>query len=115
MVTALVSALSGMPVRGDVAMTGEISLRGRVMPIGGLREKSMAAYPENKKVVVIPYDNAPDLYEVDPVVKESITFMPVKTIREVLDIALIKPQKEEHPSGIWAGGEPAAEQSSVRI
>lgn len=115
MVTALVSALSGMPVRGDVAMTGEISLRGRVMPIGGLREKSMAAYRENKKIVVIPYDNAPDLHEVDAVVKEAITFMPVKTIREVLDIALIKTKHSDQQSEVWTESEPACEPASVRI
>ncbi|WMJ23585.1 endopeptidase La [Paludicola sp. MB14-C6] len=90
MVTALVSALTGIPVRGDIAMTGEISLRGRVMPIGGLKEKSMAAYREQKSVVIIPKENKPDLYEVDEQVKEAITFVPAKEISDVLDVALIK-------------------------
>ena len=63
--TALVSCLSGIPVRGDVAMTGEITLHGNVLPIGGLREKSMAAYREGMKTVLIPKDNEPDLYDVD--------------------------------------------------
>lgn len=89
--TSLVSALSGIKVRKDVAMTGEISLRGRVLPIGGLKEKSMAAYKTGIKTVVIPYDNLSDLDEVDPVVKENVTFVPVKTVEAVWDIALEKP------------------------
>ena len=92
--TSLVSALSGIKVRKDVAMTGEISLRGRVLPIGGLKEKSMAAYKTGIKTVVIPYDNLSDLDEVDPVVKENVTFMPVKTVDAVWDIALEKPAKQ---------------------
>lgn len=88
MVTALVSALTNIPVRGDVAMTGEISLRGRVMPIGGLKEKSMAAYREQKKIVIIPKDNEPDLNEIDKTVRENITFITAQTISDVLDVAL---------------------------
>ena len=88
MTTALVSALSGIPVRADVAMTGEITLHGRVMPIGGLREKSMAAYKAGIHTILIPAENTPDLEEVDDVVKESVTFVPVKHLREVLDVAL---------------------------
>ena len=95
--TSLVSALSGIKVRKDVAMTGEITLRGRVLPIGGLKEKSMAAYRAGIKTVVIPYDNISDLDEVDPVVKETITFEPVKTIEAVWNIALEKPAKAEEP------------------
>ena len=64
--TALVSALSGMPVRHDVAMTGEITLRGRVLPIGGLKEKTMAAYRNGMKTVIIPQVNEPNLYEAEP-------------------------------------------------
>lgn len=86
--TSLVSALTGRKVRKDVAMTGEITLRGRVLPIGGLKEKSMAAYRAGIKTVVIPYDNIADLDEVDAKVKESISFMPVKTVDAVWDIAL---------------------------
>ena len=93
--TSLVSALSGIKVRKDVAMTGEITLRGRVLPIGGLKEKSMAAYRAGIKTVVIPYDNISDLDEVDPVVKEAIEFKPVKTVEAVWDIALEKPAKTE--------------------
>ncbi len=96
--TSLVSALSGIKVRKDVAMTGEITLRGRVLPIGGLKEKSMAAYRAGIKTVVIPYDNIADLDEVDPVVKEAITFEPVKTVEAVWDIALEKEEKNEEKS-----------------
>ena len=87
--TALISALSGYPVRGDIAMTGEISLHGTVLPIGGLKEKSMAAYKENIKTVLIPNDNVSDLYEVDEVVKKAITFIPLTNVKQALDINLI--------------------------
>lgn len=96
--TSLVSALSGIKVRKDVAMTGEITLRGRVLPIGGLKEKSMAAYRAGIKTVIIPYDNISDLDEVDPVVKEAVAFEPVKTVEAVWNIALEKPAKTEETS-----------------
>ncbi len=89
MTTALISALTNKAVRKDVAMTGEITLRGRVLPIGGLKEKAMAAYRVGIKTVIIPEDNVPDLFEVDPVVKEAVTFMPVSDIKQVLEIALV--------------------------
>ena len=89
MATALISALSGRPVRSDVAMTGEITLHGKVLPIGGLREKSMAAYKAGIKTVIIPQANVPDLEEVDQTVREKITFRPVKTLDQVLEIALV--------------------------
>lgn len=89
MITALVSALTNIPVRGDVAMTGEISLLGRVMPIGGLKEKSMAAYREHKKVVIIPKENEPDLKEIDKTVLENVRFITASKVSEVLDIALV--------------------------
>ncbi len=88
MTTALVSALSGIPVRGDVAMTGEITLHGKVLPIGGLREKTMAAYKAGLKTVIIPFANKPDLEEVDDVVKESLNFIFAEKISDVLDNAL---------------------------
>ena len=90
--TALVSCLSGIPVRGDVAMTGEITLHGNVLPIGGLREKSMAAYREGMKTVLIPKDNVPDLYEVDDEVKKNLTFLPMSDLAQVLNAALLKPK-----------------------
>ena len=90
--TALVSCLSGIPVRGDVAMTGEITLHGNVLPIGGLREKSMAAYREGMKTVLIPKDNLSDLYEVDDEVKKNIEFLPMQSLSQVLAAALLKPR-----------------------
>lgn len=86
--TALVSALTGRKVRGNVAMTGEVTLTGRVLPIGGLREKSMAAYREGISTVIIPYGNSSDLEEIDEAVKKKLRFVPVKTVDEVLDTAL---------------------------
>lgn len=93
MATAIFSALTNMPVRSDVAMTGEITLRGKVLPIGGLREKSMAAYRNGMKTVIIPYDNIKDLEEVDDVVKEKVEFKPVKHITEVLETAIYNYKK----------------------
>lgn len=93
--TALVSALSGLEVRGDIAMTGEVTLRGRVLPIGGLKEKTMAAYRHKMKTVVIPQDNKVDLYEVDPVVKENVRFVTASHVSQVLDEALIWPAEEQ--------------------
>ena len=90
MTTALVSALSGSPVRSDVAMTGEITLHGNVLPIGGLREKTMAAYKAEIKKVVIPKANVPDLEEVDEAVKSAIEFIPCDNLKNVLDTALIQ-------------------------
>lgn len=92
--TALVSALTDTPVRADVAMTGEVTLRGRVLPIGGLKEKTMAAYLHGMKTVIIPARNKADLDDVEPIVKENITFMPVSNITQVLDIALAKKPKQ---------------------
>ena len=86
--TALLSVLSGRKVRQNVAMTGEISLTGRVMPIGGLKEKSMAAYKAGVKTVIIPEDNKPDLYEIDDVVKGAINFVSVSKLDEVFEIAV---------------------------
>ncbi len=93
MTTAIVSALTGIPVKGDVAMTGEISLRGRVMPIGGLREKSMAAYTRHMSTVLIPEDNLSDLQDVDAVVRDSVEFIPAKHLDAVIEHALVR-----HPS-----------------
>ena len=86
---ALISALSGMKVRHDVAMTGEITLRGRILPIGGLKEKTMAALRNGIKTVIIPKDNLSDLEEIDQTVRNSLEFVPVSTIDEAVNIALI--------------------------
>lgn len=88
--TALVSALSGIPVRSDVAMTGEITLHGKVLPIGGLREKTMAAYKAGVKNVIVPLKNKSELDEVDDIVKASLNFVFAENLSEVLDFALVK-------------------------
>jgi len=88
MTTALVSELTGRKVDHTVAMTGEITLRGRVLPIGGLKEKTMAAYKAGIKKILIPAANLPDLDEVDPVVKEAIEFIPAEHVETVLRTAL---------------------------
>ncbi len=95
MVTALVSALTGRAVRHTVAMTGEISLRGKVLAIGGLKEKTMAAYTAGVRTVLIPEENLRDLDELDPLAKESLEFIPCKYASEVLKNALV-PTKEMH-------------------
>lgn len=85
---AMVSALTGTPVRGDVAMTGEITLRGRVLPIGGLREKSMAALRNGIHTVIIPAENEKDLDEIDQTVRGALQFVPVEHVDQVLSTAL---------------------------
>lgn len=89
MTTAIVSALTGKKVRADVAMTGEITLRGKVLPIGGLKEKSLAAYREGIYTVIMPKANERDLDEIAPEVKTKMKFIPVETIDEVLKVALV--------------------------
>ncbi len=91
--TAMVSALTGQTVRQAVAMTGEISLRGRVLPIGGLKEKTMAAMRHGIHTVVIPEDNVRDLEEIDQTVRRALTFVPAKTVDTVLETALNRPQE----------------------
>jgi ATP-dependent Lon protease len=98
MATALVSALSGRRVNREVAMTGEITLRGRVLPIGGLKEKSLAAHRAGIRKVLLPKDNERDLREIPDSIKEAMTFIPVSHIDEVLEHALIDPPKLQ-PTG----------------
>ena len=86
--TSVISALTGVPVRGDVAMTGEITLRGRVLPIGGLKEKSVAAHRNKVSDVIIPYGNTRDVDELPEEVRAAVRFHPVKTMDEVLAIAM---------------------------
>ena len=88
MATAMISALTGRKVRGDVAMTGEITLRGNVLPIGGLKEKTLAAYREGMKTIVLPQENAPDIDDIPDTVREALEFVPVTHMDEVLKIAL---------------------------
>lgn len=95
MATALYSVLTSSPVRHDFAMTGEITLTGKVMPIGGLREKAMAAYKSKIKNVIIPKENLRDLYDIEDEVKDKLKFIPVSNIEEVIELVTIKPKKTE--------------------
>ena len=88
MMTGIVSVLTGIPVRKDIAMTGEITLRGRVLPIGGLKEKLLAALRGGVKTVLIPKDNEKDLAEIPDTVKQGLEIVPVETADEVLKLAL---------------------------
>ncbi|MEE3118625.1 MAG: S16 family serine protease, partial [Pseudomonadota bacterium] len=106
MCTALVSSLTKIPVRADVAMTGEITLRGRVLAIGGLKEKLLAAHRGGIKTVLIPDENVRDLKEIPDNIKESLEIRPVKWIDEVLDIALAyppEPRTADESSGAGSG------------
>ncbi len=94
MLTAIISALSDIPVRRDIAMTGEITLRGNVLAIGGLREKTMAAYAAGVTTVLIPADNMKDIEKTDPLVRENITFIPCAKAEEVLKNALATEKHE---------------------
>jgi ATP-dependent Lon protease len=111
MCTALVSALTGVPVRSDVAMTGEITLRGEVLPIGGLKEKLLAAHRGSISTVLIPQENEKDLAEIPKNIKDKLTIIPVKWIDEVLEHALTHmPLPDEKPQPPEAPAEkPAAE------
>ena len=112
MCTALVSALTQIPVRADVAMTGEITLRGQVLPIGGLKEKLLAAHRGGIKTVIIPDENQRDLKEIPDNIKADLDIKPVKWIDEVLDVALTyqpKPLSEEEDKVVT--GEPKSDKS----
>jgi ATP-dependent Lon protease len=101
MCTALVSALTRMPVRSNVAMTGEITLRGEVLPIGGLKEKLLAAHRGGIDTVIIPQENERDLTEIPKNIKQNLDIHPVRWIDEVLDIAL-----SERPEAVEGATEP---------
>ena len=92
---ATVSALTGRAVRSDVAMTGEITLRGRVLPIGGLREKTMAALRAGVSTVIIPADNEPDLADIDQTVRSRLQFVPTDHVDKILDLVLAAPAEAE--------------------
>ena len=108
---ALISALTGAPVRHDVAMTGEITLRGRVLPIGGLREKTMAALRAGIKTVIIPAENEPDLEKIDPLVRAQLHFVPTEHVDHVLDLVLIREREEKQLCTAGIGG---SERCAVR-
>ncbi|MGM9647246.1 MAG: endopeptidase La [Eubacteriales bacterium] len=97
MVTVMISALANIPVRRDVAMTGEVSLRGRVIAIGGLREKSMAAYKAGIKTVLVPADNRPDYDKLDAFLKEGMEYIFCSTVEDVLRVALRQPAEKQIP------------------
>ena len=107
--TAMLSALTGRPVRGSVAMTGEVTLRGRVLPIGGLKEKAMAALRNGVHTVLIPRENVKDLDEIDQTVRAGLHFIPVDTVDQVFAAALV-PSRGEHaaPRGRVSAESPAA-------
>jgi ATP-dependent Lon protease len=89
--TAMTSIATGVPVRSDIAMTGEVTLRGRVLPVGGVREKALAALRSGITTVVIPASNVGDLREIPKEVKKRLTFLPVRNMREVLEHVLVTP------------------------
>ena len=97
MTIAMISALTGLPVRHDIAMTGEITLRGRVLAIGGLREKTMAALRAGVKTVIIPADNESDLEKIDPLVRKQLKFVPTEHVDNVLSLALVRSGEEKMP------------------
>ena len=99
--TGLVSALTGRAVKRDVAMTGEVTVRGRVLPIGGLREKSMAAYTGGVKTVFIPADNIADLEDVDDIVKQNVSFIPVSFVDEIIEKALDAKKEGAALNGVY--------------
>ena len=90
MATSIISVLTGIPVRRDVAMTGEVTLRGRVLPIGGLKEKLLAALRAGINTVLIPEENEKDLAEIPDNVKTGLKIIPVSTVEEVLKVALVR-------------------------
>ena len=108
MCTAMISVITGIPVKAEVAMTGEINLRGQVLPIGGLKEKLLAAHRGGVKQVVIPAENEKDLKEIPDNVKSKLQIHPVKWIEEVLQIAL-----ERMPEPYVGDGETLMQDSEI--
>ncbi|WP_420827298.1 endopeptidase La [Carboxydothermus hydrogenoformans] len=115
MATAMVSALSGQKVRKDVAMTGEITLRGKVLPIGGLKEKILAAKRAGIKTIIIPHENRKELDEISPQVKRGLKFILVKHMDEVLEAALIRKEKPEIEPPVPAEEKEVTEPSEISV
>jgi ATP-dependent Lon protease len=114
MATAIVSVMTGIPIRKDVALTGEITLRGRVLPIGGLKEKLLAAHRGRIKTVLIPEENAKDLADIPDNVKKSISIVAVSGVDEVIRAALVRQPEpiewvEVEPAAVNRGGEGATD------
>jgi ATP-dependent Lon protease len=116
MCTALVSALTSIPVHANVAMTGEITLRGRVLPIGGLKEKLLAAHRGGIEIVLIPDENRRDLVDIPANIKQNLDIRPVLWIDEVLQIALERlpvPRHDEEEKMVTTGENVVAQESGV--
>lgn len=90
MATAVISTLTGIPVRKEVAMTGEVTLRGKVLPVGGIREKVLAAHRAGIKKILLPKDNERDIEEIPEVVRKKLEFVLISTVDEALEHALVK-------------------------
>ena len=117
MATALVSTLTKIPVRADVAMTGEITLRGKVLAIGGLKEKLLAAMRGGIRTVIIPEENRKDLVDIPKAVTQGMKIVPVRWIDEVLDLALeraLTPTTAAQPSPPPPVAEPKAPQPDIK-
>ena len=112
MTVALISALTGAPVRSDIAMTGEITLRGRVLPIGGLREKTMAALRAGVKTVILPAENEADLENIDQAVRAQLVFVPTAHVDNILDLVLIREEAKKDAAPLHM--QPTAELCTVR-
>jgi ATP-dependent Lon protease len=110
MITSIVSAITEIPVDKNIAMTGEITLRGIVLPIGGLKEKLLAAHRAGIKKVLIPFDNKKDLVEIPEVIKKNIEIIPVKNVDEVLKHALTKELKRVE----WVEVEQVSKKTDLR-
>ena len=113
--TAMVSALTGAPVRRDVAMTGEITLRGRVLAIGGLREKTMAALRNHIATVLIPADNVKDLDDIDQTVRAALRFVPIRQADEALAEALAGAPAAPRGQAAVAAGQPHAAGDAIGL
>ena len=116
----MISALTGAPVRRDLAMTGEITLRGRVLEIGGLKEKTMAALRNDIRTVMIPADNEGDLDEIDPTVRAALNMILVDHMDSVVDTALCLPEKKSSAGSQPVQGQPPlpgkkSRKSGVRV
>ena len=96
MCTALISTLTDTPVRKDIAMTGEITLRGKVLPVGGIREKVMAAHRAGIRKVLLPKDNEVDIQDIPEVVRNDMEFVLLKNVNDALKEVLVKDEKHDH-------------------
>ena len=93
---AIISTLTGIPVRKDVAMTGEITLRGKVLPVGGIREKVLAAHRAGIRKVLLPKENEPDIQDIPEAVRDEMEFVLIKHVKDALKQVLVKDKKNEH-------------------